>query len=260
MTVLGYFFAPAIAGRVRPGPHTLAMAADNIRWLCLFNVAFAVNFILSAALRASGDAWSPLWISGGGERAEHSPAVPVSSSAHSDFRRWVWRCGRGRGSCVHRGGLVLVGLWMKQKFRVKHVGGGWWRKSALKRLLDIGYPGGLEQVVFQLGFFIFLMLIGNFYGTEAFAAYNIGVNVLQVCMTVGFGFSIAGSTLVGQHLGADDHDGAARAAGVPWDWPWSPWALGRHDHALRRDLTVFFLGDEPETVSARWSSSTCWVA
>ncbi len=51
------------------------------------------------------------------------------------------------------------------------------------------------------------MLIGNFYGTQAFAAYNIGVNMLNICMVAGFGFSIAGSTLVGQALGADDPDG-----------------------------------------------------
>src|SRR5690606_34305503 len=97
------------------------------------------------------------------------------------------------------GALVLLGLWVRNKFRVKHVGGGWWRRRRLKQLLDIGYPAAAEQGVFQVGFFIFLMLIGNFYGTEAFAAYSIGVNLLQVCMTVGFGFSIAGSTLVGQH-------------------------------------------------------------
>ena len=64
ITVLGFFFAPAVAGGFGLDAHTLAMAAENIRWLCLFNVAFAVNFILSAALRASGDAWTPLWLSG----------------------------------------------------------------------------------------------------------------------------------------------------------------------------------------------------
>ena len=65
--------------------------------------------------------------------------------------------------------------------------GHWWRRAGLK-LLDIGYPAAVEQGVFQLGFFVFLMLIGRVFGTEAFAAYNIGVNILSLCMTVGFGF------------------------------------------------------------------------
>jgi putative MATE family efflux protein len=63
VTVVGLFYASNVASVFGLDPRTLAMAADNIRWLCVFNLAFAVNFIMSAALRASGDAWSPLWVS-----------------------------------------------------------------------------------------------------------------------------------------------------------------------------------------------------
>ena len=140
-------------------------------------------------------------------------------------------------------------LWVRQRFRVKHVRGGWWRRQRILALLDVGYPAALEQGVFQIGFFIFLMLIGNFYGTEAFAAYNIGVNMLAVCMTVGFGFSIAGSTLVGQHLGANDHEAAAKSG-------WralamaiaSMGALGLLVIYFAESLAAYFLGDEPLTI------------
>jgi putative MATE family efflux protein len=147
------------------------------------------------------------------------------------------------------GGLVLVFLWVGQKLRVKHTWTGWWRRERLRQLMHIGYPAAVEQVVFQAGFFIFLMLIGNFYGTEAFAAYNIGANLLMVCFTVGFGFSIAGSTLVGQHLGAGDHAGATasgwralRLAIV------SMGGLGVLVIYYAYDLAYFFIGDEPLTV------------
>ena len=43
-----------------------------------------------------------------------------------------------------------------------------------RRLYSIGFPALLEQVLFQVGFIVFLMLIGNYYGTKAFAAYNVG--------------------------------------------------------------------------------------
>ena len=46
------------------------------------------------------------------------------------------------------------------------------------------------------------------YGTDAVAAYGIGVNVLMLSFTVGNGFAIAGATLTGQHLGASDPDKA----------------------------------------------------
>jgi putative MATE family efflux protein len=248
--VLGYFFAPAIAGVFGLDPATLKMASDNIRWLCLFNVAFAVNFILGAALRASGDAWSPLWISGAVNLFNIPLLYVFVFGAYGFPRMGVAGAAVAAGISFSIGGAILLGLWVKQKFRVKHVSGGWWRKERLRRLLDIGYPAALEQFVFQLGFFIFLMLIGNYYGTEAFAAYNIGANMLMVTMTLGFGFSIAGATLVGQHLGANDHDGAERAG-------WRATGLAALSMGLfggviclfANELAGFFLGDETQTIT-----------
>ncbi len=249
VAVLGLLFADAVAGVFGLDAHTLEMASENIRWLCLFNVSFAVNFILGAALRASGDAWSPLWISVG-VNILNLPLQYVFI-----FGRWgfpelgVAGAAVAAGLSFTVGGLVLLGLWVKNKFRVKHARHGWWRRERLKQLLDIGYPAAMEQIVFQIGFFMFLMLIGNFYGTEAFAAYNIGVNMLMVCMTVGFGFSIAGSTLVGQHLGANDFAGATRSG-----WRSAGFAvlsmgsLGLIVIYFAYPLASYFLGDEPLTI------------
>ncbi len=249
VTFLGFAFAPAIAGVFGLDERTLAMAAENIRWLCVFNVAFTVNFILPAALRAAGDAWTPLWVSGG-VNVLNVPLLYLFVFGEFGFPAMgVAGAAVAAGLSFAVGGLVLLGLWLRQQFRVKFVSRGWWRRERLRQLLDIGYPAAVEQFVFQIGFFIFLMLIGNYYGTEAFAAYNIGVNMLAVCMTVGFGFSIAGSTLVGQHLGANDHEGAMRSG-------WranalamlSMGALGVLVIFFAEELATFFLGDEPLTI------------
>jgi putative MATE family efflux protein len=249
VAMLGLLFARNIASVFGLDPQTLDMAAENIRWLCIFNVAFAVNFILSAALRASGDAWSPLWISGA-VNLLNLPLLYALVLGNWGFPRLgVAGAAISVGLSFSAGAGLLLWFWTRNKFRVKHVGGGWWRRKRLRQLLDIGYPAALEQGVFQVGFFIFLMLIGNFYGTEAFAAYNIGVNLLMVCMTVGFGFSIAGSTLVGQHLGANDHAAASRSG---WRSLWlamfAMGALGLLVIAFAWELASFFLGDEPLTV------------
>ena len=66
------------------------------------------------------------------------------------------------------GSLFMLIMWLRQRFRVRYINHGWWRRERLARLLEIGYPAALEQGVFQIGFFIFLILIGNYYGTEAF--------------------------------------------------------------------------------------------
>lgn len=57
--------------------------------------------------------------------------------------------------------------------------------------------------MFQLGFIVFLWIV-SFYGTEAYAAYGIGVRILSFSFVIGAGFQIAAATLVGQSLGAGD--------------------------------------------------------
>ena len=249
VAVVGFLFAGSLAGVFGLDDETLAMATRNIRWLSFFNIAFAGMLILSAALRASGDAWSPLWIAVG-INVLNLPLLYAFI-----FGRWgmpemgVAGAAVAAGIAFSVGTLVLLTLWVRQKFRVRHVAGGWWRRERLKQLVNIGYPAALEQGVFQMGFFIFLILIGNNYGTEAFAAYNIGVNILAICMTVGFGFSIAGSTLVGQHLGAKDFAGAVRSG---WRAMFlaivSMGLIGLAVMVFAEALATYFIGDGDLTI------------
>jgi len=209
--IVGVFFAHPVASLFGLDDNTIDMAAANIRWLSFFNLAFAVNFVLAASLRAAGDVWSPLLI-GATVNVLNVPLMYVLVFGKYGFPEMgVAGAAIAAGIAFSVGALMLIGFWMTQRFKIKYSKGGWWRRERLKRLLEIGLPAGIEQLVFQVGFFAFLMLIGNYYGTAAFAAYNIGVTMLMVCMTVGFGFSIAGSTLVGQHLGANDPEAAARS-------------------------------------------------
>jgi Na+-driven multidrug efflux pump len=83
-------------------------------------------------------------------------------------------------------------------------------RARVRRLVNIGYPAGLEQLVWQGGFIAFLWIV-SLYGTAPYAAYGIGVSLLAFSFLIGWGFSIAASTLVGQHLGAGDPDGAMRS-------------------------------------------------
>jgi putative MATE family efflux protein len=132
---------------------------------------------------------------------------------------WGWIPAMGvAGAAIANGvafavaGLVLLLAWWRGWLMLGFDRKPYWHKRRVRELLDIGYPAGIEQIVFRVGFFLFLGIIGTYYGTAAFAAYGIGVNVLSVCFVVGFGFSIASSTLVGQNLGAGDPEAATRAA------------------------------------------------
>lgn len=203
------FFSHPIAAVFGLDEETTAQAAVYIRYLSFFNVAFAVNMVIGASLRAAGDTRTPLWIGaitnvvnvgllywlvfgGFGVPALGVPGAAIASGLSFTF-----------------GAVIFLYLWYDGRLQVRAGGRGSISEKRVRQLIHIGYPAGVEQFVFQGGFVAFLWLIG-YYGTAAFAGYGIGVQILSLSFVVGFGFSIAGATLVGQHLGARDADGAAR--------------------------------------------------
>ncbi len=249
LTFVGVVFASPIASIFGLDAATLHLAAQNIAMISAFNLVFAINFILSSALRAAGDAWTPLII-GAVVNVVNIPLLYILIFGHYGAPAMgVLGAPLAAGIAFTVGAILMMALWMNQRFKLRYLVGGWFRKERFRRLFDIGYPAGMEQFVFQGGFFIFLMIIGNFYGTEAFAAYNVGVNMLSVCMVVGFGFSIAGSTLVGQHLGANDFPAAVRSgwrsAGLAVV---SMGVLGVLVIMFDRELAVFFIGSDELTI------------
>jgi len=211
LMIFGMAFSHQIAGVFGLDEHAAQLAAGNIFWLAAFIIGFAIDIILSSALRAAGNAWTPL-LFGLAVNLVNLPLLyafilgnlgaPRMGSAGAPF---------ASGLSFTLCGAALVSLWMRQKLTIKFYPGDLFQKARYQRLLHIGYPVALEQLVLQFGFFLFMSLIGHYYGTEAFAAYNVGVNMLNAAMVVGSGFSIAGATLVGQHLGAGDAEGAARS-------------------------------------------------
>jgi putative MATE family efflux protein len=211
LMIFGMLFSHRIADIFGLDPHTSQLASSNIFWLSAFIIGFAIDIILSSALRAAGNAWTPL-LFGLAVNLVNLPLLytfifgkfgaPRMGPAGAAF---------ASGLSFVLCGAVLVSLWMRQRLTIKFHPGHVFQRARYRRLLHIGYPVALEQLVLQFGFFLFLSLIGRYYGTEAFAAYNVGVNMLNAAMVVGSGFSIAGATLVGQHLGAGDVEGAARS-------------------------------------------------
>lgn len=202
-------FAENIAGVFGLDESTTRQAAGFIRYLSLFNVAFAINLVIGASLRAAGDTRTPLWI---GVIANVVNVILVYLLVFGLYgfpEMGVTGAAVANGISFTVGGAILLYLYYSRKLRVGVGGQGSMTRPRIMQLIHIGYPAGIEQFVFQGGFVAFLWLVA-YYGTEAYAAYGIGVQILSVSFVVGFGFSIAGATLVGQHLGANDPDGAVR--------------------------------------------------
>jgi len=212
MSALALAIPERLAGVFRVDAEAVTLAAVFIRWQAPFQIAVAVSFALGAALRAAGDTRTPLWIGALGNVVNVFFAYALVYGKLGLPALGVAGAALAGGIAFAAGAVVLSGLWTRGRLLLGRGGGlrEAFANGRLRRIVDIGYPAGIEQLVWQGGFVAFLWIV-SLYGTGAYAAYGIGVSLLSFSFVIGFGFSIAASTLVGQSLGAGDPAGASRA-------------------------------------------------
>ena len=116
-----------------------------------------------------------------------------------------------------------------------------------KRILRIGYPAAIEQLVIQFGFVAYVAFIAS-YGDKEVAAYFIGVRILALSFLPGFGFSNAAATLVGQGLGARDPAYARKAGWVSTGMAVLLMSgMGALIFVFARQIAAIFI-DDPEVI------------
>jgi putative MATE family efflux protein len=209
-TIPGMLFADELARIFRLDPLAVEYASTFIWWLSVFNAPFAASFVIGTALRAAGDTLTPLWIGALTNVVNIFLAYGLVLGRFGLPKLGVAGAAIASGLAFTLGALVFAWLWLRGGLLLGFTRRGALTRARLRRMLQIGYPAALEQVVWQGGFIGFLWIV-SLYGTAPYAAYGIGVTILSFSFVVGFGFSIAAGTLVGQHLGAGDPDGASRS-------------------------------------------------
>lgn len=115
--------------------------------------------------------------------------------------------------------LVYMALWLRPAFREQYqtLAGCRFDLELFKRLLWFGGPSGLQFLFDVGGFSFYLLLIGQL-GSRELAASSLAFNVNGLAFMPVYGISMATSTLVGQRLGENRPDLAARAT-------WTAFAL-----------------------------------
>lgn len=73
-------------------------------------------------------------------------------------------------------------------------------KNSLKSLFSVGSSSFVEQIFMRTGFLLYSLIIANL-GTSAFAAHQIGMNIINISFSLGDGLAVAGVALIGQNLG-----------------------------------------------------------
>jgi putative MATE family efflux protein len=178
--------------------------------IVLINLPFFVlDIVVSSAMRGAGDTKTPMIITGivniinvilntvliFGMPFLHIPALGVAGSAIAVTASRIISIVIRLIVIYTKKGLKLS-LSFKDDYSID--------LKLMKRIINIGVPGFIEQAVMQGGFLILQIIIIGM-GTVAMAAYQVGINVNALAFFPIFGFAIANTTLVGQSLGEKNY-------------------------------------------------------
>lgn len=86
-------------------------------------------------------------------------------------------------------------------------------RATMGAILNIGSSTLAEQIFLRIGFLTYAIIVANL-GTVAFAAHQVGMNIMSLSFSLGDGLSVAAVALVGQSLGANRGDLAKIYGGV----------------------------------------------
>lgn len=195
-------FADTVVGWFGVEPRVRELGTWFTRMVMFSIPQSAALFVIGSALRAAGDTRTPLWIGAlvnvinvvGNYvlifGALGLPALGVRGSALATVIAFTVGMVFGL-ALLFRGRLTL-------RLEPHHFTLDF---ALIRRVLRIGYPAATEQLLMQVGFFLYLVFAAR-YGTSAVAAYFIGVRILALSFLPGYGFAAAAAALVGQNLGA----------------------------------------------------------
>lgn len=188
----------------------LALGVPYLRLVSSVYVFSAVMFVGSACLRGAGDTRTPLLVMGLVNLLNVSVSWVLVNGSWGMPRLGVMGAAVGEMTARTTGCLLILALlWRGRSGLSLRWSNCRYDRVLIRRILKIGYPAGIEQLVFRLGMLIFVRIVSAL-GTVAFAAHQVALNSESLSFMPGFGFAVAATTLVGQGLGARDEQRAER--------------------------------------------------
>ena len=216
MAPLGYGFAPRLLTLINAAPEVQIEALPYIRILFVFSIGMLLFFMFSGALRAAGDAKTPMRL-GIAMTAMNIVFNIVLIRGLGPIPAFGTR-GAAIGTALASGITAAVFLWLLFSDRlVIHFS----RSMSYRPNLDIirslfrfGLPAGFQGIVMNLGGVLMLRFVGSLRDSAAAqAAYSVGYTELFSLITwTSVGLMGATAAIAGQNLGAGFPDRSARTA------------------------------------------------
>jgi putative MATE family efflux protein len=215
---LGYVLAPSLLEIVHATPAVRAHALPFLRTMFVFSIGMLLFFMLGGAMRAAGDARTPLRL---------GIAMTVLNVVFNLILvpglgpiPALGTLGAAIGTSLASGIVSIVGLWLILSNRVVvHFprGMGWGPDWRIQRaLFRFGLPAGMQGIAMNIAGVMLLRFIGSLeHSAEAQAAYAVCYTELFALITwTSVGLMGAAATVAGQNLGAGHPDRAERGVQV----------------------------------------------
>jgi putative MATE family efflux protein len=215
MAPLGYFLSPWLLDLVNAAPKVQTEALPFLRVMFLYSSGLMIFFMLGGALRAAGDARTPMRL--GFALTALNLVLNVVLIRGLGPIPAFGTTGSAMGTVIASGLVAVYSLW-------KLWSGGWvvrfprghglrpdW--AIIRALFRFGLPTGIQGIVMNVGGVLMLAFIGSLaQSAAAQAAFAVSYSQLFSLITwAAMGLMGAAAAVAGQNLGAGQPDRAADA-------------------------------------------------
>ena len=212
---IGYVLAPALLDLVNATPAVAAEALPFLRTMFLFSAGMLLFFMFGGALRAAGDAKTPLRL--GVVMTVLNITLNVVLISGAGPIPALGTRGAALGTVIASSAVSIAAMWMVLSGRlVIHFQRGMsWKPdlAVIRQLFRFGLPAGLQGVAMNIAGVLLLRFIGSLeHSAEAQAAYTVSYAELFSFITwTSVGLMGAAAAVAGQNLGAGQPDRSVQA-------------------------------------------------
>ena len=215
---VGYFAAPVLLDMINAAPEVQVEALPYIRIVFVFSIGMLIFFMMTGALRAAGDAQTPLRL--GMAMTAFNIVLNVILIAGLGPIPAFGTMGAAMGTAIASGltAVVFLVLLFSDRLVIRFSPTMSWAPDwhVIRELFRFGLPAGFQGIVMNLAGVLLLRFIGSLANSaEAQAVYSVGYTELFALITwTSVGLMGATAAVAGQNLGAGYPERSARSAQV----------------------------------------------
>jgi putative MATE family efflux protein len=247
-TAVALPFAEQAVALMGAEPEALAQGATYMRIASMVFALSALMFVGNACLRGAGDTRTTMMVMAVVNVLNIVVAWTAINGPFGLPKLGV--AGSALGAAVGRGvgGLLVIGILFRGRSGLK-LNLRAWRLDVrlIRRVLNVGLPTGVERLAMRFGMMIFMRAIAGL-GTVAVAAHAVALRAESFSFMPGFGFAVAGTTLVGQGLGARDPKRAERSGYITYQMAAALMAVMGFIFVLFPEPLIGLFTDDPAVI------------